>query len=233
MCRRVKVRSWALRLNNLILACLLLTSATLAQKSRNIKSSYQRIGFEQRLEAETLLTNLGYWTGPVDGVLDPAFRHALVAFQKVEGRKRTGVLSALEIEALRKAERPEPREIGLRHVEIDIDRQVLFIVEEGGVISRILPACTGNEGQYIDQGKLQRAHTPRGKFRVLRQIRGVRISTLGFLYYPNYIHNGIAIHGSPSMPAHPASHGCIRIPMFAAKELSALMPIGTEVIVYD
>jgi lipoprotein-anchoring transpeptidase ErfK/SrfK len=53
------------------------------------------------------------------------------------------------------------------------------------------------------------------------------------LYYPNYIHYGIAIHGNPSVPAHPASHGCIRIPMFASREFGEIATIGMVVIVYD
>jgi lipoprotein-anchoring transpeptidase ErfK/SrfK len=52
------------------------------------------------------------------------------------------------------------------------------------------------------------------------------------LYYPNYIVGGIAIHGNPSVPVYPASHGCIRIPMFAAKQFSEINPVGTVVIVY-
>ena len=31
----------------------------------------------------------------------------------------------------------------------------------------------------------------------------------------------------------PESHGCIRIPIFAAREVSKLLPIGTIVLVYD
>ena len=67
----------------------------------------------------------------------------------------------------------------------------------------------------------------------MRKIAGWRRSSLGLLYYPNYIHEGIAIHGSLAMAVYPASHGCIRIPMFAAKELSEITPVGTEVIVYE
>jgi hypothetical protein len=52
------------------------------------------------------------------------------------------------------------------------------------------------------------------------------------LYYPNYIAGGIAIHGSGSVPAFPDSHGCIRIPMYAAKEFSELTPVLMPVIVY-
>jgi len=43
----------------------------------------------------------------------------------------------------------------------------------------------------------------------------------------------VAIHGNPSVPARPASHGCIRIPMFASREFSEIADIGMVVIVYD
>ena len=56
---------------------------------------------------------------------------------------------------------------------------------------------------------------------------------LGLLYYPNYIQGGVAIHGNPSVPPLPASHGCIRIPMFAAQEFSELAIIGGMVLIYD
>ena len=105
-------------------------------------------------------------------------------------------------------------------------------MNDEGVVTHIVPVCTGNEKTYVDHGEVHRAHTPRGRFKVLRKIKGIRISSLGFLYYPNYIHAGIAIHGSWAMEVYPASHGCIRIPMFVAKELSGLLPVGMEVIVF-
>jgi len=67
---------------------------------------------------------------------------------------------------------------------------------------------------------------------VYRKIAGWHKSPLGMLYYPNYIIEGVAIHGSRSVPSRPASHGCIRIPISAAKEFSDLTPIGTIVLVY-
>lgn len=185
------------------------------------------------LEAEQQLNNLGYWTGPIDGVFDGASRHALTAFQKVEGRKRSGSLSRTELEALRAANRPAPRDTTYAHVEVDLSRQVLMIVDESGLVKRVLPVCTGNEKLYRDRGVTKRAHTPRGHFIVTRRINGLRISSLGALYYPCYIVNGIAIHGSPSIAAYPASHGCIRIPMFAAKAFHDMTPVGTIVVVYD
>ena len=65
--------------------------------------------------------------------------------------------------------------------------------------------------------EIPKRHTPRGTFKVLRKINGRRLSSLGLLSYPSYIVNGVAVHGSFSVPTHPASHGCFRVPMFAAK----------------
>ena len=197
------------------------------------KGAAARLTKEEVTEAERRLGELGYWPGEADGIWDLLSRHALVAFQKVEGRERTGRLTRDELRALRDARRPQPLEGGPPHVEIDIGRQVLFVVDEAGAVVTILPVSTGSEESYFDQGKLQRAHTPRGRFSVVRKIDGWRRSTLGLLYYPSYFSGGFAIHGSPSVPAYPASHGCVRIPMFAAKEFSEMVPVGTTVIVHD
>jgi hypothetical protein len=186
------------------------------------------------LEVEKLLSNLGYWISKVDGVADTSTYHAIMAFQKVEGRKRTGKIRAADLEALRFAERPKARfGTGPAHVEIDITRQVLFLVDSSGTVTHILPVSSGNEKRYFDQGKWQVAHTPRGHFRIMRKINGVRKASLGDLYYPNYFSDGVAIHGSNSVPPFPASHGCVRIPRFADRAFFALAHLGTEVFVYD
>ena len=216
-----------------LLAFIIFASGATQAKRPSKKGVSQEIHFDEILAAEKRLSDLGYWTGPVDGTLDAGSRHALIAFQKVEGRQRTGKLTRTELQALLSANRPLPKYSGYAHVEIDLNRQVLFIVDTAGTITHILPVCTGNEKTYVDHGEIHRAHTPRGRFKVLRKIAGWRLSSLGLLYYPNYIHNGIAIHGSQAMSVYPASHGCIRIPMFASKKLSELTPVGTEVIVYD
>ena len=44
-------------------------------------------------EAEQRLSDLGYWTGPVDGLFDEASRTDLIAFQKWEGRTINGKLT--------------------------------------------------------------------------------------------------------------------------------------------
>jgi hypothetical protein len=232
--KKVRVGQWRSWTSFLILFFLFSILAGVIQARGLAKKGVaQEISKEEILAAERRLADLGYWMGPVDGTLDSSSRHALIAFQKVEGRQRTGKLKRDELQALLSANRPLPKYSGYAHLEIDLKRQVLFIVDTTGTITHILPVCTGNEKTYMDHGEIHRAHTPRGRFRVLRKIAGWRLSSLGLLYYPNYIHNGIAIHGSTAMAAYPASHGCIRIPMFASKELSKLTPVGTEVIVYD
>jgi lipoprotein-anchoring transpeptidase ErfK/SrfK len=192
-----------------------------------------RAADERILEDETVLSSLGYWLSKVDGVADASTRHAIIAFQKVEGRKRTGVLSAADREALRAASRPQPARSGQAHIEIDIGRQVLFLVDDNGMVTHILPVSTGNEKRYFDQGKWQKAHTPRGSFKIQRKINGVRHAPLGSLYYPNYFYEGVAIHGSASVPVYPASHGCVRIPRFADRAFSRMVWVGMPVYVYD
>src|SRR6187431_1614959 len=52
-------------------------------------------------EAEQVLSSLGYWITKVDGRSDDSTRQGIIAFQKVEGLKRTGVLDDKVLTALR------------------------------------------------------------------------------------------------------------------------------------
>src|SRR5712692_2545968 len=106
-----------------------------------------------------------------------------------------------------------------------------MVNDEGGV--RVLPVSTGTGQPFIDEAQTSIAYTPRGRFVVYRKGVGWEKGPLGSVYYPNDISGGVAIHGSRSVPVEPASHGCIRIPMFAAREVSKLLKLGTIVLVYD
>jgi peptidoglycan hydrolase-like protein with peptidoglycan-binding domain len=211
--------------------CLLLISTPLnaSAQPRGKQISLTRT---QTREAELRLSDLGYWTGVVDGLFDPATRFALIAFQKWEGRPITGQLTLDELEAIRNSGSPKPRETGYSHVEVDVDRQVLLMINSEGDV-RVLPVSTGNGKQFIDEGQTSVAYTPRGRFLVYEKANGWEQGSLGSVYYPNAISGGVAIHGFRTVPVQPASHGCIRIPMFAAREVSKLMPVGTIVLVYD
>ena len=185
------------------------------------------------MEAEGRLAEMGYGTGRVDGVTDEVTRTAIVAFQKWEGRKVTGQLSREDFDAIMSAAAPQAKDSGYKHVEVDLDRQVLLLIDGDGVVKRVLPVSSGSNKQYREKGGRGLAYTPRGRFRIYAKISGWRKSPLGLLYYPNYFSDGVAIHGNPSVPHQPQSHGCIRIPMSAAAEISRLLPVGTIVLIYD
>jgi hypothetical protein len=187
----------------------------------------------ERKQAEQRLAEMGYRPGRADGVVDESTRKALVLFQKWEGRKITGQLKRADFEAIMNAEAPQPRDEGYAHVEVDLDRQVLLLVDSEGAIAKMLPVSTGSNKQYNEKGIRGLAYTPRGRFRIYAKIAGWRKSPLGLLYYPNYFSDGLAIHGNPSVPRTPQSHGCIRIPMSAAAEVSKRLPVGTIVLIYD
>jgi lipoprotein-anchoring transpeptidase ErfK/SrfK len=204
-----------------------------SKPARSKASKHAAITATDIREAEQLLSGLGYWTGAIDGKMDTASRNALVAFQKVEGRQTTGLLTRSELEALQNATRPSPIESGYAHVEADLGRQVLFVVDDGGTVTKVLPISSGNGEEFTSEGWTRRAVTPTGRFKIYRKVEGWRKAPLGDIYYPNYFLGGVAIHGSASIPTRAASHGCIRIPVFAAKEFSEMIPTGTVVIVHD
>ena len=205
----------------LVTICLLVAPAIATAQTR-----------AQTKAAEQRLHDLGYWTGPVDGRFDPATRQALIAFQKYEGRPVTGKLTTDELAAILNSSSPKAREVGYEHVEVDVDRQVLMLVDEQGGV-RILPTSTGNGKEFPNEDQTSIAYTPRGRFMVYDKSFGWEQGPLGSVYYPNYISGGVAIHGARNVPTDPASHGCIRIPMFAAREVSKLLKLGTIVLVYD
>ena len=45
-------------------------------------------------------------------------------------------------------------------------------------------------------------------------------------------HGNFAIHGYSSVPVWPASHGCVRVPMWLADWLYDQSPVGERVYVY-
>ncbi len=173
-------------------------------------------------EAQNRLYELGY-----------RGKQALVTFQKWEGRKITGRLTRAELEALRNATPPRPKDAGYKHVEVDLDRQVLLLTNDDGEITTILPVSTGSGKHYKEKRMSGLAYTPRGRFKIYNKLAGWRKSPLGLLYYPNYFSDGLAIHGNPEVPHSPQSHGCVRIPMWAAKQVSEQLSIGTIVLIYD
>jgi N-acetylmuramoyl-L-alanine amidase len=103
-------------------------------------------------------------------------------------------------------------------------------------VTTTVAVSTGSGEKFHEQGSssVHVAVTPNGVFSVLWKYNGWWTSPLGHLYKPSFIDDtlGIAIHGYPSVPSVPASHGCIRIPMPFADQIYAQDTVGTTVIVF-
>ena len=183
-------------------------------------------------EMQQRLADLGYDIGPIDGLAGTRWYYTIQAFQKVEGLSRDGIAGPQVKAALEKASKPGPMVPGgaANRVEVDLDRQVLFLYQ-GGSLARILPIATGNGVAYCENGLCGDALTPTGSFRIGRKARGLEVSPLGELWSPSYFYGGIAFHGSPSIPPFPASHGCVRIPMYAHESFYDQTPSGMMVYV--
>ncbi len=177
------------------------------------------------------LNQLGYWT-PVTGQVDFTTVQALYALEKVAGLPRTGSIGSAERGALERGVRPAPRELN-DGVEVDKGRQILMVIRSGAVVYTF-NTSTGSGQRYSSGGATAVAVTPEGHFRIYNQINGLRISSLGALWRPKYFTGGYALHGSPSIPPFPASHGCVRLSNAAINRIwdSGLVPLGTPVFVY-
>jgi lipoprotein-anchoring transpeptidase ErfK/SrfK len=180
------------------------------------------------------LQSLGYWTGgPADGQFGALTEQAVFALQKTAGLTRSGVAGPQTWAALAKGVRPTARSKKGHVIEVDLKHQVLKLVNNGKVTS-ILNTSTGSGRRYVSQGATHVARTPAGHFHISRQVNGWRHAPLGLLWRPKYFNGGIAIHGYSSVPAYPASHGCVRVSMAAANWLwnTGKDPLGTAVWVY-
>lgn len=202
--------------------------------SATASSTMLRIGSRGRavLAAQKRLAALGYWLGTADGVYGPSTAHAVTALQKVAGLTRDGVLGPRTAAALAKGIRPKARTTRGDVLEVDLARQVLLVVHSGRV-RLIFDTSTGSGAYYYSQGRTHHAVTPKGTYHVYRGVNGWDPGPLGKLYRPRYFNGGIAVHGYPTVPTQPASHGCVRVtlPVMDYIWSHRLMPIGRTVVV--
>jgi lipoprotein-anchoring transpeptidase ErfK/SrfK len=178
------------------------------------------------------LRELGYQVQEADGHFGPETHHSVVAFQKVNRLGRDGVVGPITRRALERPRIPRPRsnKAGF-HVEADLTLQVVYMVRDGKV-QEILDASSASGRTYTVDGDVRVAVTPQGSFVIERKIDAWRRSKLGLLYRPAYFVGGYALHGAPSVPPFPASHGCIRITTTAMDRWFARLPVGTPMLVY-
>ena len=207
-----------------------LSDLALADPAHDVPDDYL-IDFEL-VRVQALLADKGFYRGPVDGFQRGELEHAVMAFHKAADLDRVPTWMPGDMEAL-SAWEPQIPEVPDQpnRVEVDLERQVLHLVEEGNVVAT-LPISSGNGRRYfssIPGFGWAWAFTPKGTFRIQAHIPGWRYAGLGALYRPWYFKGGFAIHGSNGVPAFPASHGCIRVTIQDADWLSERLSIGFRV----
>jgi L,D-transpeptidase-like protein/putative peptidoglycan binding protein len=142
---------------------------------------------------------------------------AVIAFQKVHGLPRTGRVGPRLWRRLARSRTPKARDARGSHLEISKTHQVIYEVRRGEVVN-VIHTSTGATG-----------NTPVGRWHVYGKVPGYNAS---HMYYSLFFLRGFAIHGYASVPPWPASHGCARIPLWAAPGLYSRWGVGTRIIVF-
>ena len=186
------------------------------------------------LTLQRRLAAQGYWIGGPNGIFGDSTLQAVYALQKLASLPRDGVAGRATQLALIRGVKGHPRSKSGTLVEINLKRDVLLIVRNGR-LAATLNTSTGGGYTYVSQGYTSVATTPVGVFHILRQINGMDVAPLGQLWRPKFFYSGFAIHGSPYVPAEPASHGCVRLSFEAMNWVwaSNQMPIGMKVWIYN
>ncbi len=230
-----------------------LVPAVTVPLTRTLKSGMKG---DDVLRVQQRLAQLRFDPGPQDSVFGQNTMQAVWAFEKlvmgVPRKHATGQVTPstwsimegdIAVVARRKADTKT-------HVEVYLPEQVLvvFTDQQPILITHISSGSNeawceevtidpGEEGNdtydQIKKGYCGQAVTPPGIFYFNRRHQGMRESKLGSLYNPVYFNYGIAIHGAILVPLHPASHGCIRMPMSVARYFPSLVAYGDRVYVFD
>ena len=207
------------------------------------------------------LTDIGFFTGPIDGEFGNLTQMAVWAFEKlvmqVPRDDATGIVTDEMWQFMQQPMRIEPRRISAagqataNHTEVYLPEQVVvFFQGDQPVLISHMSSGTGAEwreevtidiGEYgnehgtapIVRGEIGVSVTPGGVYTFERTIEGLRNSALGGMWNPAYFNYGIAIHGALNVPLEPASHGCIRVPLKVGEIFHQFIAVGDQVFVWD
>jgi hypothetical protein len=166
------------------------------------------------------LAQRGYVVGR-RGLYDARTARAVLAFRKVTGMRRTTIASS---DVFRRLSRGGGRfrvrfPTHGKHVEADLSRQVIALIR-GSKVERIYPVSSGKPS----------TPTIKGHFKVYLKSPGTNAKGM---YMSSYFIRGYAIHGYPSVPVFPASHGCLRVPNSEAVSIFNWLSFGDIVDVYS
>jgi L,D-transpeptidase-like protein/putative peptidoglycan binding protein len=162
-----------------------------------------------------------HYPAAVTGRYDSRTGRAVLAYRKVNGLPRVSWASRAvfaRLALLRGSFLARYPEHG-RHVEADLGRQVLALVYPGGAVYRVFPMSSGKPS----------TPTVVGSYHFYLKTFG--INSLGMVH-SDYFVGGYAVHGFRSVPTHPASHGCVRIPLPDARFVYRWIRVGEGIDVY-
>lgn len=182
---------------------------------------------------QSKLNASGFWLGSGDGTFGALTQQAVYALQKFHGLARDGVVGPKTWSAVNSMKRPTPRS-SASGIEIDKRRQLLMVVS-GGKVAITLNTSTASGQRFWFRNHMTTAVTPSGSFKVWTNWGSSwQNGALGKMWRPYYFNGDIAIHGSPSIPPYPASHGCCRLSVSAQNYLisKGYLKRGTSVRVY-
>lgn len=206
---------------------------------------------------QTRLKDLKFDPGKIDGVFGGDTRMAVWAFQGIvlglKGNEKVDFVTPALWDVMRGDVNITPRrQPGTpNHVEVSLPEQVLTVFKgpELVLVSHISsgtgetwcepvtidPGEEGNEKgtEPIYEGWCGQAVTPGGLYYFYNRKVGLRESKLGTMWNPVYFNFGIAVHGAMTVPKQPASHGCIRIPIFISEYFQSLVKYNDRIYVFD
>ena len=168
------------------------------------------------------LLRLGFAT-PVTGYFDGLTANAVNAFRKTNGMGRDGYAAksvyamVLRHQGAYKLRYPRSGRNG-KHVEFDWSRQVLVLAQRG----RPYRVYHTSSGAPVTP-------TVFGSYRFYSQDPGTNSKGM---VHSSYFIGGYAIHGYPSVPNYPASHGCLRVPIPNAWSIFNWIDIGDPIYTY-
>jgi hypothetical protein len=191
-----------------------------------IKAPWHRLVIGSRGPyVKILLTRLAALRFRVPGIsttLSVQAGDSVVAFQKAYRLPRTYIFDDDDWARLDKAHVIAARHASPQtHIEIDKTRQILMIVKNGAPYG-IIPVSTGATG-----------NTPVGTFHILWKAPSTT-TWLGsaILWRTMDFYRDFAMHGYPDVPPYPASHGCVREPIWVADWTYTHSWVGETVSIY-
>jgi hypothetical protein len=171
---------------------------------------------------EQSLRNEGYYLGPhVSGHFTLGARLATAAFRKVNHMARNMQYKAVIFRKLLMGRGAfQSRYHSGHHVEVDISRQVMALVDGDHVAATF----------HVSTGKSS-TPTVRGTYHFYRKDPGYNSEGM---YYSVYFIRGYATHGYNPVPMHEAaSHGCVRNPIPFSVYIYNWVNLGDAIHIYN